>query len=457
MSSLAMDVSDLGKFFAGRFIQPHEPPYDDVRRVHNGAIDKRPALIAQCRGTADIADAVKLGRRHGLDIAVRGGGHNVAGRASVDRGLMIDLSLMRGVHVDPAAKIAWVDGGALWRDVNRETQQYGLATTGGVVSSTGVGGLTLGGGFGWLMPKYGMALDNLRSVRLVLADGSVVRASATEHSDLFWAVRGGGGNFGVAAAFEFQLHDVGPIVTSGLVVHPGTKAKDVVQFFRERTAQLPDEVFMVCALLTAPDGSGTKVAGIAGQHCGPLDAGEKFFAPIKAFGPPILDVMGPMPYVASNMMLDDSFQKGVRNYWKGHFLDELSDGAIQALLGAYDRLPTITSSIVIEHFHGAATRVPLTDTAFALRNTGYNVAIIAQWMDPADDARCIAWCRDTYSALRPFVGARRYANYLNEDDLIDANASLAAVYGANLPRLHKLKKQFDPDNVFHLNLNIKPE
>ena len=239
------------------------------------------------------------------------------------------------------------------------------------------------------------------------------------------------------------------------MAHLGAKAKDVVQFFRERTAQLPDEVFMVCALLTAPDGSGTKIVGLAGQHCGPLDAGEKFFAPVKAFGQPILDVIGPMPYVASNMMLDDSFQKGVRNYWKSHFLDELSDGAIQALLGAYDRLPTITSSIVIEHFHGAASRVPISDTAFALRNTGYNVAIIAQWTDPADDARCIAWCRDTDASLRPFAGQRR-TNYLSEDDLIDANASLAARADRDLPRLRKLKKQFDPENVFHLNLNVKP-
>src|SRR5262245_59747798 len=262
MSSLTTDVSDLSKFFAGRFLQPADASYEEARRVHNGAIDKKPALIAQCRGTADIADAVKLANSHGLEIAVRGGGHNVAGRACVDRGLMIDLSLMRGVHVDPVAKIAWADGGALWRDFNRETQQYGLATTGGVVSSTGVAGLTLGGGFGWLMPRFGMALDNLRAVRLVLADGSTVWADKDQNPDLFWAVRGGGGNFGVAAVLGFELHDVGPMVTGGLVAHPGDKAKDVLRFFRDKTEKLPDEVFMVGALVTAPDGSGHKIAGI---------------------------------------------------------------------------------------------------------------------------------------------------------------------------------------------------
>lgn len=455
MSDVSAAVAELSKNFGGYLVEPGATSYEEIRRVHNGAIDKHPTLIARCLGVSDIADAVKLAREAGLEIAVRGGGHNVAGRASVDDGVMIDLSLMRHVLVDPATKTAWAGGGALWREFNRETQQFGLATTGGVVSSTGVAGLTLGGGFGWLMPRFGMALDNLRSVTLVLADGAVVRASASEHPDLFWAVRGGGGNFGIAATFEFQLHDVGPIVTGGLTAHPGARAGDTLRFFRDQTQRLPDEAFLVAALATTPDGSGTKIAAIAAQHSGPLDAGQRLVDPIKAFGPPILDVMGPMPYVASNMMLDGSFQKGVFNYWKSHFLHDLSDGAIDALVAHFNDLPTPLSQIVIEHFHGAATRIPVADTAFALRDSGFNVLLVAQWLDPADGDRCTAWCRDAYASLQPFVSPRRYGNYLGEDDMADAG-NLGAVYGPNLPRLRRIKKQYDPDNIFHLNLNIPP-
>ena len=455
MASVAEAVKDLSKFFGGELLLPSSPSYDDTRRLHNGLIDRRPALVARCRGVADIVEAVGLARTHGLEISVRGGGHNVAGRASVDAGVMIDLSLMRGTLVDPAKKLAWTGGGATWKDFNRETQQFALATTGGVVSSTGVAGLTLGGGFGWLMPRFGMALDNLRAVRLILADGSTVWADKDQNPDLFWAVRGGGGNFGIAALFGFDLHEVGPMVTGGLVAHPGDRARDVMQFFRDKTTKLPDEVFMVCALLSAPDGSGHKIVGLAGQHSGSLAAGEAFFKPIKAFGPPIMDMLGPMPYVASNMMLDDAFQKGSRNYWKSHFATELSDGLIDALIAAFQQIPTPMCQLLLENFHGAVTRVPIGDTAFTLRDTGYNVLIVSQWVDPKDDERCIKWARDTYASLKPFVGARRYVNYLNEEELGQSD-NLTAVYGPNLPRLRKIKKHYDPENVFHLNLNIPP-
>ena len=455
MATLSTAVTDLSKFFSGELILPGAATYDEVRRVHNGAIDKCPAAIARCRGVADIAEAVRLARAQGLDIAVRGGGHNVAGRSCVDGGLMIDLSLMRWTAVDPANRLAWTGGGATWRDFNRETQQYGLATTGGVVSSTGVAGLTLGGGFGWLMPRFGMALDNLKAVRLVLADGSTVWADQEQNPDLFWAVRGGGGNFGIAAFFGFQLHEVGPLVTGGLVAHPAARGKEVLQFFREQTRTVPDEAFLVAGLLTAPDGSGHKIVGIVAQHTGPLADGEAFAKPIKAFGPPVMDVIGPMPYVASNMMLDDAFQRGARNYWKSHFLPELTDGAIDALLEHLNTVPTPMCQIVIEHFHGAAMRVPVTDTAYAMRDPGYNVLIVAQWIDPKDDERCTAWARDAYASLRPFMGPRRYVNYMSEDDLRQGD-NLTAVYGPNLPRLRQLKKRYDPENVFRLNLNIPP-
>jgi FAD/FMN-containing dehydrogenase len=455
MASLSSSAADLRKVFAGELLEPGAATYEAARRVHNGAIDKRPALIARCRGTADIVDALRIAHAHLLEVSVRGGGHNVAGRAAVDGGLMIDLSLMRQVSVDPAARIAWVGGGALWREVNRETQQFGLATTGGVVSTTGVAGLTLGGGFGWLMPRFGLALDNLRSVTLVLADGTVEHVSSTTNPDLFWAVRGGGGNFGVAALFEFQLHEVGPMVTAGLVAHPGPRARDVLRFFRDQAHAAPDEAFLVGALAYAPDGSGAKIVGIAAQHSGPLADGEAFARPFKSFGPPVMDMLGPLPYVVSNMLFDDGMPQGARNYWKSHFLTDLPDAAIDALSDAFDSLPTPASQILIEHFHGEGTRVPVTDTAHALRRAGFNVLFLAQWKDTADDERCTAWARAAYASIQPFVSPLRYVNYLSDDDVKDTN-SLASVYGPNLPRLRRIKKQVDPGNLFHLNLNIPP-
>lgn len=453
MAEIPVSAAELAKSFNGRLLQPTDTEWDEARRIHNGLVDKRPALIARCLGAADIADAVKLGREHGLEIAVRGGGHNVGGRATVDAGLMIDLSLMRGVHVDRRAKRARVEGGALWRDVNRETQLFGLAVTGGAVSSTGVAGLTLGGGLGWLMPKYGMALDNVTAIDMVTADGQVVRAAADEHPDLFWAARGGGGNFGVAASFEFALHGVGPIMTGGLVAHPFDKARDVLRFYRDVTAAgLPDEMLMLGALLTGPDGS--KLVGIAASHCGALEDGARAVAPLKQFGQPIMDVLGPIPYSQLNMMLDGSFPKGARNYWKSHFLPALDDAAIDALIDQFVQVPSPMSQLLVEHFHGAPTRVPPTETAYALRSGGYNVAIVSQWMDAGDDTKGIAWARETYDALRPFMGPSRYLNYLNADD--DGDAALTAAYGPNVTRLRSVKGQYDPGNVFHLNVNIKP-
>jgi len=455
MSALAPSaVTDLAASFAGRLIQPGDAAYDQARRLHNGMIDKRPALIAQCRGTADIADAVRFGRAHGLEIAVRGGGHNVAGRATVEGGLMIDLSLMRGVLVDPTSKTTWVEGGATWREVNRETQYYGLATTGGVVSTTGVAGLTLGGGFGWLMPKYGMALDNLIAAKVVLAGGRVLEATEHENADLFWAIRGGGGNFGVVGAFQFKLHDVGPVVVGGLVAHPFNRARDMLRFYRDTAATVPDEIFLVGVLATAPDGSGTNIGAIAAMHCGSVAAGEAAMRPLKAFGPPIMDLLVPTPYTAINMMLDGSLPAGARNYWKSHFLPALADHAIDALVEASAGAPSPMCQIVIEHFHGAATRVPLADTAMALRDAGFNVLVLAQWMDDAMDEKAMDWCRSTYNALKPFVGPRRYLNYLDADD--SADDTLVPVYGRNLARLRKIKTKYDPENVFRLNLNIPP-
>src|SRR6478736_543199 len=293
MATLAETIQQAAQTFTGTLLQPGDQEYEIRRLVHNGLINKHPAAIACCHGVADVVDAVKMGRLLNLEVAVRGGGHNVAGRATIDKGLLIDLSPMKGIHVDVHNKRVRAQGGVLWKELNRETQLHGLATTGGVVGSTGIAGLTLGGGLGWLMPKYGLALDNLRSAELVLADGSVKRASATEDQDLFWAVRGGGGNFGIATWFEFNLHDVGPTIAGGLVLHPLQNGQSVLKFFRDTCATLPDEIMLVGGLLTAPDGA-TKLSGIVAAHCGPLAEGEAALRPIKTFGSPVMDVMGPL-------------------------------------------------------------------------------------------------------------------------------------------------------------------
>jgi len=453
MTDLSTAVGDLAKDFSGRALLPADAPWNDARRIHNGLVDKQPAVIAQCAGSADIARAVRLAREHSLEIAVRGGGHNVGGRATVDGGMMIDLSMMRHVYVDPAARTARVAGGTLWGQVNRETQAHGLATTGGVVSTTGVGGLTLGGGLGWLMPKHGMSLDNLNAVEMVLADGRIVRAAASENADLFWAVRGGGGNFGVASSFEFGLHEIGPIVTGGLVAWPADRARDVLRLFRDLASRADDDLMLVCALITGPDGA-TKLAAIGAGFFGGMTEGERAVKPIKSFGQPVMDAMGPIPYTQLNAMLDGSYPRGARNYWKSRFVDELNDAAIDTIVDSFMKCPSPMGQVVIEHFHGAATRVAPERTAYALRGSGFNVLILSQWASPEQDSAGIAWARDSYAAISPLVGSRRYVNYLDNDDT--GAGALAAAYGPNLPRLQAIKAKYDPENVFHLNVNVPP-
>jgi FAD/FMN-containing dehydrogenase len=453
MTDLSSKLAEYAKHFSGRLLLPADPAWESARRVHNGLIDKRPAVVAQCLGAADIAYAVRLAREHGLEIAVRGGGHNVAGRASVDGGMMIDLSLMKYVHVDPVAQVARAAGGTLWAQFNRETQVHGLASTGGVVSTTGVAGLTLGGGLGFLMPKYGMALDNLLSVEMVLADGHVVRAAADENPDLFWAVRGGGGNFGVASSFEFRLHKVGPIVTGGLAAWPVDRARDVLRLFRELAAKADDDVMLVAALITAPDAT-TRLAAIGVCYVGDTATGESAVKPLKSFGTPVMDAIGPIPYAELNAMLDAAYPAGARNHWKSHFCADLGDDAIDTVVAAFLRCPSPLGQIVIEHFHGAATRVTPTETAYALRASGFNLLVLSQWMAPADDGAGIAWARHSYAALQRFVGSSRYLNYLDQDDAGDP--ALTAVYGPNVRRLQSIKAKYDPENIFHLNLNITP-
>lgn len=447
-------VSDVAARFNGQLLQPADAGYDDARRVHNGLIDRRPTLIARCRTTADIVDAVRLAHDSDFEVAVKGGGHNVSGRATIDGGLLIDLGLMKGIHVDPTARIARAQGGVTWGEYNRDTQLHGLASTGGVVSTTGVGGLTLGGGLGWLQGRYGLAIDNLRSAQIVTADGRVLTASQDENADLFWGVRGGGGNFGIAASLEYRLHPVGPIIAGGLAAHPFQKGRDVLRFFRETTASLPDELTVFCGILHAPDGSGQKLVGLVAAHCGSLADGEAALKPLKAFGPPVMDHLGPLPYAVQNTLIDAGLPRGARNYWKSSFIPALTDEAIDTILDCYSRVPSPMSQVVIEHAHGAMTRVGIGDTAFPHRSEGYNLLFLSQWMEPADDGRNTVWARESYAAMQPFIGsAGRYVNYLDDDE---AGDPVAQAYGSNYARLRQLKSKYDRTNFFHMNQNIRP-
>ncbi len=452
-SSLAEQLEALEPIFSGKLLSPNDEGYEEARKLHNGLIDKRPAVIARCTGVADVVDAVNLGRQSNLEIAVRGGGHNVAGRATVDGGLMIDLSPMKGIHVDPGKRTVIAQGGVTWNELNRESQVHGLATTGGTVGTTGVAGLTLGGGIGWLMSRFGLALDNLLSVELVDAEGRVLRASASEYPDLFWALQGGGGNFGVATSLEFQLHPVGPEITGGLLAHPFEKAGDVLRFYRDMTQSLPDDLAMLAGVLYHPDGSGAKIVGVGACYTGPAQDGEAAIQPIKALGTPVMDVMGPVSYSQLNSMMDGLFPKGALNYWKSSFISDLSDAAIDTIIERFQDVPSPMSKVFVESFHGAVTRIPDDGTAFLHRGKGYNLLVISQWQDPSDSEQCIAWARETHDAMAPFLSLERYINYLGDDE---GSGTVADAYGANFERLRKIKTEYDPNNVFHLNQNIEP-
>lgn len=443
-------IADLSARFSGVLLRPGESGYDDARKIHNGMIDRNPALIARCVGTADIVDSVNFARTQGLELAVRGGGHNVAGRAVCDDGLMLDLSLMKGIHVDPVRRTARAQGGVTWREFNRETQAHGLATTGGVISTTGIAGLTLGGGLGWLMAKYGLAMDNLLSAEVVTAAGDILRASKDENGDLFWGLQGGGGNFGAASWLEYRLHPVG-MVTSGLIAYPVDQARDVLRFFRDITSALPDDLTIFGGLLHAPDGA--PIAVLIVCHCGPLDQAERALQPIKKFRTPLINAIAPTTYEATNMMLDAGFPRGALNYWKSNFMAELSDQSIDTLISQFAACPSPMSGLLLEHIHGAATRVGVGETAFPHRREGYNFLVVSEWLNPADNGRNIQWARESYDAMQPYFATGRYVNYLGDDEGEDA---VATAYGPNLQRLRTLKAKYDPSNLFRLNQNIRP-
>ena len=445
-------IEKLSESLSGSLLQAGDAAYEDARKVHNGLIDKQPALIARCRGTADIADAIKFARQAGLEISVRGGGHNVAGRAVVDDGLMIDLSEMKGIHVDPVARTSRAQGGVIWRELDRETALHGLATTGGQISTTGIAGFTLGGGLGWLMSKYGLAADNLLSVELVTASGEMLDVTEESHPDLLWALRGGGGNFGVAASLLYRLHPVSTVY-GGLIAYPFEAARDVMRLFRDVVPTLSDNGGLVAGLVHAPDGSGMKLSAILVFHSGTIEEAEKELQPVLEFGSPLMKQVGPIPYPVMNTLLDAGYPKGALNYWKSSFVHEVEDEAIDALVAAFQDCPSPMDAIVLEHFHGAVTRVGATETAVPHREASFNVLIPSEWMDPADTERNIAWTRETFAILEPYSVDRRWLNYFSDDDGIDA---IRAAYGPNYERLVDVKRRYDPDNVFHLNHNIEP-
>jgi FAD/FMN-containing dehydrogenase len=454
MATETADVERLEAFSAalsGSVIDPTHERYDEVRRTHNGLIDKRPALIARCRGTADVVEAIAFAREAGLEISVRGGGHSVAGRAVTDGGLMIDLAEMKGIYVDPDARTVRAQGGVTWGEFNKETALHGLATTGGVVSTTGIAGLTLGGGLGWLNGVYGLAVDNLLSVELVTARGEVLNVTHETHPDLFWALRGGGGNFGVAASFEYRLHPLTMIV-GGLIAHPFDAAHDVLRAFRDFSP--PDELWVVAGLVHAPDGSGIKLSALVVCHAGLPEQAEKDLRPLLEFGSPVITEVGPRPYPVMNTLLDAAYPPGALNYWKSSFLPDLSDQAIDALVQRFAQAPSPMSAMIMEGFHGAVCRVGLSDTAVPHREPGYNLGIFAEWTDPATTDENITWARDAYAATKPYRDQQlRYVNYLDDDD---GNDAVRAAYGPNYDRLIEVKRRHDPDNVFHLNHNIDP-
>jgi FAD/FMN-containing dehydrogenase len=445
-------VDVLSASLSGTVLLPGDDRYEAARRVHNGLIDRRPALIARCRGAADVAAALDFGRAAGLEISVRGGGHNIAGRSVADGGLMIDLAEMKGMYVDPEARTMRAQGGVIWSEFNREAAVHGLAVTGGVISTTGITGLTLGGGLGWLMGIHGLAADNLLSVELVNADGAVLNVTEESDPDLFWALRGGGGNFGVATSLEYRLHPLREVV-GGLIAYPFAAARDVLRFYREFTESVPDELTAFAGLVYAPGSSDLRLAAIIVCHAGTAGQAQKDLAPLREFGEPLIVELGPMPYPVMNTLLDEGYPRGALNYWKSSFVDRLDDELIDLAIERFEVTPSPLNAILFEHFHGAVTRIGVTDTAVPHREAGHNLVLPSVWMDPADTEANVAWTRATFDLFSPYFASRRWLNYLSDDDGADA---VRAAYGPNYDRLVEVKRRHDPKNLFHLNHNIDP-
>ena len=438
---------DLRSSLRGEVLLPLDTGYDDARQIFNAMIDHRPALIARCAGAADVVSCVEFASAHGLEVSIRGGGHNVSGKAVCEGGLMIDLASMKSVRVNAQRRTVRAEPGLTLGELDRDCQRFGLATPTGIVSATGIAGLTLGGGIGWLGGKHGLACDNVQSVDIVTSDGKLLTASATEHPDLFWAVRGGGANLGVVTSFEYRLHEVGPVL-GGAVVWPLDQAKRVLRFYGEFAQSCPDELSVNAGFASAEDG--TPVLGIAVAWIGPLDAGERALKPLRSCESPLLDAIAPMSFVDLQRGGDAAFPRGRRHYWKAGFLRRLGPDAIDVLVHFAAARPTPQTSIGLQQMHGAAARVSPAETAFAHRHDQWDCLILTQWDRPADDERSIRWTRDLHAQMEPYLERAVYVNDLGADD----GARIRAAYGANYERLAAIKTKYDPSNFFRWNQNV---
>jgi FAD/FMN-containing dehydrogenase len=455
----ARKIEELKGGFKGEILLPSDGAYESARKIWNAMIDKHPAVIARCASTSDVVRGVNFARDNGLLLAVRGGGHNIAGNALCDDGLVIDLSKMKAARVDPARRRVTIEGGATLSDLDAATQAHGLATPVGINSTTGIGGLTLGGGFGWLSRKYGLTVDNLESAEVVTATGEVVLSSATEHSDLFWALRGGGGNFGVVTRFEFRLHPVGPDVLSGLIVYPLSEAKSVLRHYREFMAAAPEELNVWTVLRQAPplpflpeSFHGQEMIALALIYAGDPKQGEPLVAPLRKFGTPVGEHVGVQPYVAWQQAFDPLLTAGARNYWKSHNFTTLQDGLFDAVVEYVGKLPSPQCEIFFGAIGGATTRLALDSAAYAQRDAEFVMNFHGRWEDPVDDERCIRWARDFFNATAPFASGGVYVNFMTADE----TDRVRSAYGPNYDRLAQVKRTYDPDNLFHLNQNIQP-
>ena len=434
----------------GASFAPGEPGYDAARIVFNRMIDRRPALIARCAGAADVIACVYFAREHNLPISVRGGGHSIAGKAICDDGLMIDLSAMKAIRVDPGGRTVRAEPGLTIGEFDRETQAFGLATTTGVISTTGIAGLTLGGGLGWLMGKHGLACDNVIAMDVVTADGRLLKASKQENADLFWGLRGGGGNFGIVTSFEYCLHELGPVFGGG-VLYPVDQTREVLRFYRDFALSAPDELGTQLGRICTLDG--VPVVGVAGCYSGSPRDGEKALAPLRRFGSPIADLFGPMSYLQIQTMFDPWAPPGRHAYWKSNFLSSLPDEAIETFHRYALTAPSpYTNGPWLETVHGAVSRIDSASTAFAHRRHPFNFSVFSSWSDASETTRNIAWTRECWDAMRPFMVPGAYANYLEDE----ADPHARAAYGANYDRLAKLKEKYDPTNLFRINHNIRP-
>jgi len=440
-------LDDFRSTLRGDVLLPHDADYDATRRIFNAMIDKRPALIARCASAADVIACIGFARAEALEISVRGGGHNVSGKAVCEGGLMIDLARMKGCRVDPGRRIARAEAGLTLAELDRDCQAFGLATPTGIVSPTGIAGLTLGGGIGWLGGKHGLACDNLISVDIVTAAGRLLVASPTEHPDLFWAVCGGGSNLGVVTSFEYRLHEVGPVLGGG-IAWPLDRAKHVLRFYDEFARACPDELSLNAGLFTVEDG--TQVVGVNVAWIGPVDVGERLLKPLRSLDSPLADGIAPMSYANLQRGGDGAFPRGRRHYWKASFLRRLEQGAIDALVEFAATRPSPYTQIGLQQMHGQAARVPPTETAFAHRHDQWDALMLSQWDDPAGDERNIRWTRELHAALQPWVEDAVYVNDLGDDEL----ERVRSAYGANFDRLVAVKAKYDPDNFFRGNQNV---